>query len=194
MRAPPRPDYWANAVITHTMADSRRETWERVLAPYQQDVKYVLEIGSYEGQSALFWCNFFPDAHVTCVDSWEDKDVAKGCTSGREVESHFDKNTLGLPVTKMKLKSTAALVRLATYTFDFIYVDGDHTRLQVMTDSCLAWGLLRSGGIMVWDDYRDYRPDLIDRPTPAIDAFVFVMKSDLEIIHDSGQQLIVRKR
>lgn len=187
----PRPKYWVDAKITHTMADSRRVAWETALERWKHKIKRVLEIGSYEGQSALFWHNFF-GASVTCIDSWEDKDVAHGCASGEEVEYHFDQNVRGLPITKIKSRSTVALMSLRG-EFDLVYVDGDHSRLQVMIDSCLAWPLLRPGGFMVWDDYRDYRPDLVDRPTPAIDGFRRMMREQMTDIKDTGQQLFVRK-
>ena len=191
MRA--RPEYWANAFITHKMADSRRLNWEILFASLQGSVRKVLEIGSYEGQSALFWLHFF-DAHVTCIDTWEN--VAEGCSSGQEVEAHFDRNVRGLLVTKIKLKSTLALADMveAGATFDLIYVDGDHSRLQVMIDSCLGWRLLRPGGFMVWDDYLDYRPDLADRPELAIDAFVAMMTDEAMIYMNTGQQLVARKK
>jgi predicted O-methyltransferase YrrM len=191
MGVPSRPDYWARATITHTMADSRRVGWELALGQFKAEIKCVLEIGSYEGQSALFWHHYF-GAHVTCIDSWQDKDAAKGCTSGQEVEAHFDKNVHDLPVKKIKSESTPALMKLSG-EFDLVYIDGDHTRLQVMIDSCLAWRLLRKRGFMVWDDYRYYRPDLIDRPTPAIDAFCKAMNSEIIVVKDTGQQLMVRK-
>lgn len=173
------------------MSDSRRLEWEFVLEPFRDQIKKVLEIGSYEGQSALFWHHHF-GACVTCIDTWQDKDVAKGCTSGQEVETHFDQNTRGLPVTKIKLDSTRALTQLHE-KFDLVYIDGDHTRLHVMTDSCLSWRLLRSGGLMVWDDYRDYEPTWMDRPTPAIDAFVAMMQEQITVLKDTGQQLMIRK-
>ena len=47
---------------------------------------------------------------------------------------------------------------------------------------------------MVWDDYREYRPDLVDRPTPAIDAFIALIADELELVEDTGQQLVVRKK
>ena len=97
MRALRRPEYWATAIITHTMADSRRANWEVLFEHFRDKAKTVLEIGSYEGQSALFWHHFF-DAHVTCIDTW--KEVAKGCTTGEEVEAHFDNNVRGLPISR----------------------------------------------------------------------------------------------
>src|SRR5262245_31328755 len=106
------------------MADSRRSAWEIVFEPMKDQIKRVLEIGCYEGQSTLFWHNFF-GAEVTCIDNWQQ--VAKGCKTCSEVEAHFDANTRGLPVTKIKSNSTAALVGLDGASFDLIYVDGDHS-------------------------------------------------------------------
>jgi Methyltransferase domain len=192
-KPPPRPRYWRRAAITHTMADSRRENWERILEPYRHELTSVLEIGSYEGQSALFWINFL-GAHVTCIDNWMNS--ADGTSSAREVEAHFDAN-VGRRVHKIKSNSTPALHQLACddAAFDLIYIDGDHSRDQVMVDSLLAWRCLRVGGIMIWDDYEAYLPgaDDRDRPTPAINYFVAMQGAAVSVIQSTGQQLFVRR-
>ena len=190
---PPRPRYWRRATITHVMADSRRADWERVLAPYRDELKRVMEIGSYEGQSALFWINFL-GAQVTCIDNWQN--AADGVADAREVEAHFDAN-VGRRVSKIKSDSTPALYRLTceNAVFDLIYIDGDHSRDQVMIDSLIAWRCLRTGGIMIWDDYEAYLPDAPDhdRPTPAIDTFIAMQGKAVSVIESTGQQLFVRK-
>jgi hypothetical protein len=189
----PRPPYWTQATITHTMADSRREDWERILGPYRNELTSVLEIGSYEGQSALFWINFL-GASVTCIDNW--MNAAHGVTDAGEAEAHFDAN-VGGRVNKIKSSSTPALYELAGRNafFDLVYIDGDHSRDQVMVDSILAWRCLRAGGIMIWDDYEAYLPeaDDRDRPTPAIKYFVAMQGKAIDIIQNTGQQLFVRK-
>jgi methyltransferase family protein len=193
MDRPLSDKFWLGAKITHAMADSRVEAWERIFNPFRDKIRCVLEIGSYEGQSALFWHRFF-GAEVTCIDTWAN--AAPGADTPEEVEAHFDANIAGLPIRKIKGPSREGLVMVDDEwkSFDLIYIDGDHTRLQVMVDSCLAWPMLRSGGFMVWDDYREYCPDLADRPAPAIDAFVGLMGAEIETIADTGQQLIVRKK
>jgi predicted O-methyltransferase YrrM len=94
------------------------------------------------------------------------------------------------------MDSTKALYLLGKdkYEFELIYIDGDHHRDQVMIDSCLAWRLLRPGGIMIWDDYSNYCPDEPDenRPERAIDLFCNMVHPSL--IESTGQQLIVRKQ
>ena len=38
-------------------------------------------------------------------------------------------------------------------SYDFIYVDADHTTVGVILDAELSWPQLKSGGIMAFDDY-----------------------------------------
>ena len=157
-----RPAYWQSATITHSLSDVQRPHWERALEPYRDGIKSVLEVGSYEGQSALFWSHHF-DAAVTCIDTWAT--FAEGCTSCEEVERHFDENVRGRKIFKLKGPSILGLTWLSTHDhkFDLAYIDGDHHPDQVMIDSIIAWKCLRLGGIMIWDDYHE--------ATTAIDFF-----------------------
>jgi predicted O-methyltransferase YrrM len=175
--------------------DRNIENWKRILAPYRGRDFEVLEIGSWEGDSALFFWNFL-GARVTCIDNWENPTLARKVA--QEVEDNFDANTAGKPITKIKMDSTKALYLLEKERrlFDLVYVDGSHYRDQVMVDSCLAWRLLRLGGIMIWDDYRDYtrtEPDY-KRPEQAINLFVEMQGVAISELEDTGQQLIVRRR
>ena len=105
--------YWDGAQITHTMADSRVANWERILAPFKSKLSSILEIGSYEGKSALFWLGFLPNSRLTCIDPWIER--APGVFSAAAVERHFDYNLRNLRdrCTKIKSKSTPALYALA---------------------------------------------------------------------------------
>ena len=42
-----------------------------LLERYRDIAARVLEIGSFEGRSALFFLNFFPRAHLTCIDMFD---------------------------------------------------------------------------------------------------------------------------
>ena len=78
--------------------------------------------------------------------------------------------------------------------YDFIYIDGSHTAPDVLTDACMAWPLLKEGGLMVFDDYLwGPRRDILHRPKLAIDAFTNIFAETAEIIH-VGYQLVVRKK
>jgi predicted O-methyltransferase YrrM len=80
-----------------------------------------------------------------------------------------------------------------SYVFEFIYIDGSHQAKDVLTDACMAWQVLRPGGIMVFDDYLwgDKR-DVLHRPKLAIDAFVNIFAEDLTVLH-VGNQLVVKR-
>lgn len=78
--------------------------------------------------------------------------------------------------------------------YDFIYIDGSHVAKDVMTDACMAWPLLKSGGIIVFDDYLWGAPlTVTHKPKLAIDFFTTLFGEELDIIH-LGYQLIVKKK
>ena len=78
--------------------------------------------------------------------------------------------------------------------YDFIYIDGDHLPESVTLDADLSWDLLKSGGIMAFDDYEWDHPDGTDKnPKPAIDAWLAKHKDDIEIIR-KGWQIWIRKK
>jgi len=78
--------------------------------------------------------------------------------------------------------------------YDFIYIDGDHLPESVTLDADLSWDLLKSGGIMAFDDYEWNHPDGFDKnPKPAIDAWLNKHKNEIEIIR-KGWQVWIRKK
>lgn len=78
--------------------------------------------------------------------------------------------------------------------YDFIYIDGSHTAKDVLTDACMAWPLLKQGGLMVFDDYMWGNPrDILHRPKAAVDAFTNFFAEEVDIIH-VGYQAVVRKK
>ena len=53
------------------------------------NVKDILEIGSYEGRSALFFLNNFKDANIHCVDTWSGSDEHDNFDFSK-IEKNFD--------------------------------------------------------------------------------------------------------
>jgi FkbM family methyltransferase len=184
---------WYQGKIFTTDWSSRAfPTWIEHLSSLRDEPLRILEIGAWEGRGSIFLLNFFPKSHVTCMDIF---------MLGNE--TLFDVNVTNAyagRVEKIAARSVVGLDRLATSQrepFNLIYVDGSHDRDDVMTDSILAWRLLKVGGILIWDDYEIFSAMsgcLIEdqNPKPAIDAFLSWRKDELEILH-SGYQVIVRK-
>jgi predicted O-methyltransferase YrrM len=165
---------------------ARTVAWSALFADIRETTRRVLEIGSKEGRSALFWLEFFAEAHLTCVDLFDDEDAGR-----------FDRNlaAYGPRLRKMVGTSIRALgtLREESAVFDFIYVDGSHQRDDVMIDCLGAWRLLRAGGVMLMDDYtwKPENPDA-ERVAPAVDTFL-AWHDDAEVILKS-HQIAVRKR
>jgi hypothetical protein len=78
-------------------------------------------------------------------------------------------------------------------SFDIIYVDADHRAKNVYLDAALSWGLLKTGGVLIFDDYLlNLQYPLEMRPKVAIDAFIAAFADELDVVHDS-YQLVVKK-
>jgi predicted O-methyltransferase YrrM len=127
-----------------------------------------LEIGSGEGSSAIGIIKTVltePSSKVTCVDKW-DAAFSNGFFAD-DFELNFDSNTqpYASQIIKVKGDSATWLVNNQDKSFDFIYIDGDHTYSGCKMDSTLAWNTLKSGCWMVIDDYG------FDGVTQATDEF-----------------------
>ncbi len=98
-------------------------------------------------------------------------------------------------VTTIAQASQVALRELPLETFDIIYIDGSHMKNDVLEDAVLSWRLLKSGGLVIFDDYQHVlrRGDEIEYPKMAIDPFVQCFERECEVIHNEWQ-LILRKK
>src|SRR5262245_5213669 len=61
-------DWYAGKSFTADWTMWKIPIWMKLLAPYQSRRTRVLEIGSWEGRSALFFLNYLRRARLTCID------------------------------------------------------------------------------------------------------------------------------
>lgn len=162
----------------------------------------VLEIGSYEGRSTVWIIEnmLTENGTLICIDTWAGGEDHSGIDFSA-VENRFENNIKKAKygnqrIYKVKGTSVNGLATCITgqHQFDFIYIDGSHVAKDVLTDACMAWPMLKSGGLMVFDDYSwgDSR-DILHRPKMAIDSFVNLFAEDLMIL-SIGSQLVARKK
>jgi predicted O-methyltransferase YrrM len=106
-----------------------------------------------------------------------------------DVERVYDSRIAFRPnVIKYKMDSKEFLRSIEEPTYDFIYIDGDHTAEGVLQDAVLAWRLLKPGGIMAFDDYLWEDPRGIEfQPGWAIDTFVGAVKDESEVLLSNSQ-------
>ena len=186
-----REDVFARGEFEHDWFTVHIPVWEELLGPLEQRGARILELGSFEGLSACYLLWRLPDAHVTCVDTFNWFDIV-------DLEGRFERNVALVDparVRKLTGRTYDVLPRLLDEqaAFDFIYVDASHMALDVLGDAAQAWKMLVSDGLIVFDDYAlDYDDPMIS-PTRAIDAFATVVASEAVRV-DAGGQYALRKR
>ncbi|HXW30548.1 MAG TPA: class I SAM-dependent methyltransferase [Xanthobacteraceae bacterium] len=195
--------YFAGKELTTNWISRNYRLWAETLAPLRQEPLRILEIGSWEGRSALFFLNYLPRASIVCVDtfagsiehrSWP---LWRRLRQLRGIEKRFDRNLapFGQRVEKRKEKSLAALGKLAIERrrFELVFIDGSHLAIDVYRDGLLAWPLLSADGIVIFDDYQRQLGPAQDLPHVGIDTFLEVIRGDYEELF-RGHEIIVRKR
>lgn len=190
--------------FTHDWFQWAPDLWTQLTPMLPHGTKRsFLEIGSFEGRSMVWIAENMmnPGDELTCVDTWCGGEE-HGAEDMNAVEARFDHNLakvleeVDVEIHKLTDNSYRAFARLIRdeASFDFIYIDGSHIAKDVLTDACMAWPLLKKGGIIVFDDYMwGNSRDILHRPKPAIDAFCNIFAEEVEIVH-VGYQLVVRKK
>tara|TARA_B100001057_G_scaffold7363_1_gene6728 strand:- start:21 stop:716 length:696 start_codon:yes stop_codon:yes gene_type:complete len=160
----------------------------------RNDFEY-LEIGSFEGNSAMFIAENFKDCKIYCVDTWIGHEQYFKDKNFNEIEKNFNLNTKNYSnIIKIKNKSDAFFKENKDLKFDVIYVDGDHYSDQVSLDCLNAWALLKKNGILICDDYIwSYFDDIKKNPCYAINMFLKKIKNKYKILQVSKSQIFLRK-
>lgn len=183
-------DFVSKYEFTTDWFSSRENLWQSQFGELASRVSNCLEIGSYEGRSAVWMLNHLllnSESTLVCVDLFHDA----------EVESRFDRNIAatgaGDRVRKLKGFSWRLLRGLEPWTFDLAYIDGSHHGQCVLEDAVLCFRLLRCGGFLIFDDYP-WRSDETHAvfPKDAIDAFLHLYQGQVDLLH-LGWQVIIKK-
>ena len=155
--------------------------WFAVLGPRRDEPLEVLEIGSWEGRSAIFLLHFFQHSRLTCVDTFagsrEHREREDWAEELPFIEERFRANVaeFGDRVRVVKAPSAEALPRLRAEgaSFDLVFVDGDHETDAVLRDAELSWSLVGPGGVIVFDDYAwAFHDDPALTPRAGVDEFL----------------------
>ena len=156
----------------------------------------VLEIGSWEGRSAVFLLHHLPQAALTAVDTWQGGRQNAGDPRLARIEELFDANVARYGARVRKVKSTSAeFFRNSEHSlpFDLIYVDGSHDAEDVIVDAVRGFELLAAGGIMIFDDYLwDCGVDTRLTPAVAINRFLRMNRGRYRILSVTGQ-IVLKK-
>lgn len=162
----------------------------------------MLEIGSWEGRSTCWLLENIlthVDATITCIDTFEGSLEHKNYNQQyiKSIEERFKFNITitgaSEKVQKIVGSSKDVLRTLPMQNYDILYIDGSHLASDVLEDAVISWGLVKVGGIIIFDDY-----DFIFADNPAentkvgIDAFMTTYSQKINLVHQ-GYQVIVEK-
>ena len=90
------------------------------LSSLKEDFKY-LEIGSFEGGSAIYISNRFQNSKIFCIDNWVKTDDGYGNLDFNNVEKNFDYNILKSTNIKKIKKTSDNFFLNNSHNFDVIY-------------------------------------------------------------------------
>jgi len=183
-------------------AVTAQENFEKHLRPLagQEHLRF-LQLGVYTGDATEWLCKNIltgKNSWLHDVDTWEGSDEeAHESIDFREVIKIYRKRlNNNAPVVPFAETTTSYLLdtaRARSYTYDFIYIDADHTTVGVILDAELSWPLLKSGGIMAFDDYEwGSNLPLHLRPKPGIDLFMLRHEGEFELL-TKNQQVWIKK-
>lgn len=162
----------------------------------------LLEIGSFEGRSSLFFLNYFKDKRsikkisLTCVDTWEgSNEKLHNKVDFNIVEKNFHKNIepFNQNIKKHKCTSFEFFKFRGPQQYDLIFIDGSHEFKDVLNDAESSFKHIKKDGFIIFDDfnwfqYRDERQN----PSHAINIFLDDKMNEFNIIY-VGSILIIKK-
>ena len=180
-----------------------KQNFEKHLLPLAgiYNLKF-LQLGAFTGDASKWMLdNILTGSYskLTDVDTWEgsDEEVHKSIDFNEVIKIYrkrLNNNAPVVPFAETTISYLLDTARPRSYTYDFIYVDADHTTVGVILDAELSWPLLKSGGIMAFDDYEwGSNLPMHLRAKPGIDLFMLRHDGEYELL-TKNQQVWIRKR
>lgn len=190
---------------THDVPEGTYEPFCSILSSLKNNPSpRIMEVGTYTGTSILGMKKILPNGIFTAVDNWSiSKDelsliysIAGYQFPTSDIKDAFLRNTKDQNIRLIEGNSHHVLCDLLSNneTFDFIYVDASHKRMDVYVDIILSWNLLSKGGILAIDDYLSVFTinGVEEKIMDPVNKFYNNYHSEIEVL-DIGYRLFLRK-
>jgi predicted O-methyltransferase YrrM len=148
----------------HSIAESA------MLAELARGRRSVVEIGVYEGSSAVVLCEALePDATLHLVDPFSENALRPGWRGTESATRRVVERAAGGdgPRVKWHVKRSDEAARDWTEELDLLFIDGDHTEAGCRLDWDLWNRFVKPGGVVVFHDARETQPDGRGLPGPT---------------------------
>ena len=181
---------------------SAKHNFEQFLTPLAGTVNVrYLQLGVYTGDASVWLCENILTAYWNLlydVDTWKgsDEPAHESINFDEVYEIYRVKTEDYSPIRTFRQTTTEYLMDGgADQPFNFIYIDADHTTVGVLLDGELSWPLLKSGGIMAFDDYTWGHESGDPRLAPqvGIDLFLHRHQGEYELLAKNTQVWIKKK-
>lgn len=174
------------------------KTWDKYLNQFAGKKITVIELGVYLGDSTFWFLNNLlthKESKIYSIDTFQgspeygiDFNIIKNKFFNKLAEQP-DKSKVNV----IETYSHIGLRKLIDMKIkaDVIYIDASHVASDVITDAVLSFVLIKTDGIIIFDDYLwdKIKPDFFT-PKPAIDAFLYIYKPYIELLHKARQVFI----
>ena len=171
--------------------------WFKDVEKYFRHVPNVplraLQIGTYTGDATEWLLKNREIERIHDVDTWQgSEESAHESLNFSSVEAYYDSRITDDRVAKCKMTSDEFFL-INAMSFNFIYIDGDHTALQTALDGLKAFKWLETGGVMAFDDYLwNYNGNPYLEPKRGVDAVLSVCQGQYKLL-ESGYQVWIQK-
>ena len=119
-------------------------------------INKILEIGTFDGQTAAIFSNLFPKATITTIDLEDESDKFIETYNRSQNYKEFNHNRDSLlsrfQNVRFKKINSVNLAEWDANSFDLIWIDGAHGYPVVAMDIINSLRLVNSGGVILVDD------------------------------------------
>ena len=166
--------------------------------PKDKNKKFdYLEVGCFEGLSSFFVLSEYPQVNAYLLDIWDLPNSNRKSLSKdfNFIEKNFDKNLSNYNFNKVKDDSVIAMRKFLKQNvkFDFIYIDGSHNGEDILSDAIEAFKILKTKGIIFFDDFLQYDSNREIQSYEGIEKFLSLHTNNLNIEYFQNN-LVVRKK
>tara|TARA_B100001094_G_C18138397_1_gene776485 strand:+ start:936 stop:1631 length:696 start_codon:yes stop_codon:yes gene_type:complete len=178
--------------ITQDYFSSHAYNFYKIIKKFK-NFKY-LEIGSFEGNSAMFVAKNFKNSKIYCVDNWFGTEEYNNLNFST-LENNFDFNMREFNnINKFKMLSNN-FFKNNKINFDIIYIDGYHKGFQVLEDFKNSWNILNDNGVIIFDDFIwKFYDKIEDNPCFVINSYLRNISNKVKILKVSNSQLFIQKK
>jgi predicted O-methyltransferase YrrM len=174
--------------------------WEAIVRPYFAQTarssrpRLFVELGTFEGRSARWLLENVltrPGDRLVVVDWFKDAGTYERFM--HNVGRPFEDRVTVLRGEVATVLRSAEVQRGLRGAVDFMYIDAIGDARGTLEAAVLAWPLLRTHGMIVFDDYTHDRAHGPACPRPGIDAFLDAYAHELKMLHASWQAMLIKR-